>query len=244
MDGKHIVIRPPPNSGSYYFNYKHTFSIVLLAIVDADYKFLYVDIGCNGRISDGGVFKNCNIYQMFEQQKMNIPEPIELPGTNFKCPYLLVADDAFQLKTYILKPYSQIGLTREKRIFNYRLSRARRVVENAFGILSNRFRLFMSPIHLIPEKVETITMACCVLHNFLRSKTEVYMPPGSIDREDPETHAVQPGDWHQGPEPRGMVPLTQQGSNAYAKTAKELRDELCKYFNSTEGEVPWQWNMI
>ena len=136
MDGKHIVIRPPPNSGSYYFNYKHTFSIVLLAIVDADYKFVYVDIGCNGRISDGGVFRNCNMYQMLEQKKLNVPEPTPLPGSTIMCPYTLVADDAFPLKMYILKPYGQVGLTREKRIFNYRL---RRVVENAFGILANRF---------------------------------------------------------------------------------------------------------
>lgn len=244
MDGKHIVIRPPPNSGSYYFNYKHTFSIVLLAIVDANYKFLYVDIGCNGRISDGGVFRNCNIYQLFERKELNVPDPTPLPGTTIMCPYLLVADDAFPLKMYILKPYSQIWLTKERRIFNYRLSRARRVVENAFGILSNRFRVFMSPINLIPDKVEAITMACCALHNFLRSQTEVYMPPGSVDREDPETHVVQPGEWHQGPQSTGFVQLARQGSNAYSKTAKDLRDQICKYFNAKEGEVSWQWNMI
>ena len=56
----------------------------------------------------------------------------------------------------MLKPYSQNGLTPEKRIFNYCLSRARRVVENAFGILANRFRVFLTPINLAPEKVEII----------------------------------------------------------------------------------------
>ena len=244
MDGKHIVIRPPPNSGSYYFNYKHTFSIVLLAIVDADYKFLYVDIGCNGRISDGGVFKNCNIYQMFEEKKLDVPELTPLAGTTTLSPYVLIADDAFPLKTYILKPYSQVGLTNEKRIFNYRLSRARRVVGNAFGILLNRFRVFMSPINLVPEKVEAITMACCALHNFLRANTDVYMPPGSVDKEDLVTHIVQPGDWHQGPQSTGLIPLIRQGSTNYSKTAKELREEVCKYFNSKEGAVTWQWNMI
>ena len=53
MDEKHTLIRQMKNSGSYNFNYKGTFSLVLLALVDADYKFIYVDVRCNGRISDG-----------------------------------------------------------------------------------------------------------------------------------------------------------------------------------------------
>ena len=70
-------------------------------------------------------------------------------------------------------------------------SMARRTVDNAFGISSNRFRVFMTPIGLPPEKVELITLASCILHNFLRTKMlaqEMYMPHGSINYEDPITH--------------------------------------------------------
>ena len=61
MDGKHIVIKQPKNSESYYFNYKGTFSVVLLGLVDANYKFIYVDVGCNERISDGAVYRNSSL---------------------------------------------------------------------------------------------------------------------------------------------------------------------------------------
>ena len=168
LDGKHITLCPPKNTGLYYFNYKHFFSIVLLAIVDSDYKLLFVDIGCNGKISDGGLFKNCTIYEHLENNSLNIPPPDKLPGSESISPYVIVADDAFLLSKYLQKPNSQSGLTKEKRIFNYQLSRARRVVENAFGILSNRFHVFMSPMALAPEKVEIITLASCILHNYLR----------------------------------------------------------------------------
>ena len=60
LDGKHVMLRPPINSESTYFNDKHSFSVVMMALVYADYKFLYVDVGANGRISDGGVFKGCS----------------------------------------------------------------------------------------------------------------------------------------------------------------------------------------
>ena len=245
MDGKHILIKPPPNSGSFYFNYKHNFSIVLLAVVDANYKFLYVDIGCNGRVSDGGVFKNSALFSGLENNTLNIPTPKPILQQHKAIPYMIVADDAFPLKNYIQKPYSQVGLTFRKRIFNYRLSRARRIVENAFGILANRFRVFMTPIGLAPEKVEAIVLACCSLHNFLISRSRtVYMPPGSLDTEDSETHTLSSGDWRQEPNPQGWTPLERQGSNRYTNTAKEIREYLCDYFNSEKGSVPWQNNMI
>ena len=74
LDGKHIQIKRPVNSGYYYFNYKGTFSIVLLALVDADYKFIFIDIGWNGRISDGGIDRNATLFSALENNSLNIPK--------------------------------------------------------------------------------------------------------------------------------------------------------------------------
>lgn len=74
-----------------------------------------------------------------------------------------------------MKPFPQRGLSIEKRIFNYRLSRARRVVENNFGMLSNRFQIFQKSFNLSADKAELITLTCCVLHNFLPNKNRKYI---------------------------------------------------------------------
>uniref|UniRef100_A0A671KY09 DDE Tnp4 domain-containing protein n=1 Tax=Sinocyclocheilus anshuiensis TaxID=1608454 RepID=A0A671KY09_9TELE len=167
LDGKHIDICPPPASGSTFYNYKHSFSIVLMALVDSSYRFLYVDAGCNGRISDGGVFGGCSLQNALEN-RTNIPAPAPLPGSDQLAPYCIVADEAFPLKEYFMKPYPNRRLSVQQRIFNYRLSRAWRVVENAFGILANRFRVFLTTINIQDTaKVEDIVLACCALHNFL-----------------------------------------------------------------------------
>ena len=246
LDGKHVIIRPPPNTGSYYFNYKHSFCIVLLALVDADYKFIYVDVGCNGRVNDGGVYGNSSLCSALESNSLNIPSPKPIQEKGISLPYMIVADDAFPLKQYIQKPYSQLGLTKRKRIFNYRLSRARRIVENAFGILANRFQVFMTPIKLTPDKVETVVLACCTLHNFLRSRTasrNIYTPPGSMDIEDTTSCCTIQGRWRTEKEPQGLVSIQKQGSNNYTIKAKDIREYLCDYFSS-EGAVPWQEKMI
>ena len=137
MDGKHVQLKCPVNSGSYYFNYKSSFSIVLLALYEADYKYLYVDVGCNGRISDGEVLGISSLSNALSLKTLNI----RLSDSE-SLPHVVVANDAFPLKTYMMKPYAFKNLCTEKRVFNYRLSRARRVVENAFGILANRLSIF------------------------------------------------------------------------------------------------------
>lgn len=138
IDGKHIAIRRPPNSGSLYYNYKGFYSIVLLGVVDGDYKFIYVDVGANGSCSDASLFIDTSLRQSIEAGTAGIPAAEPLPGQEEDMPYFLVGDDAFPLRRWLMKPYPHRGMSKEERIFNYRLSRARRIVENAFGILANR----------------------------------------------------------------------------------------------------------
>ena len=109
-------------------------------------------------------------------------------------PYVFLTDDAFSLGKHCLKPYSQSGLTPIKRIFNYRLSGVRRVTENAFGILTNRFHVFTTTICLAPNKFMIIILTNFVLHNMLcQLSYESYTPEGYIDME-PEVKILQKGD--------------------------------------------------
>ncbi|CAK1603724.1 unnamed protein product [Parnassius mnemosyne] len=169
LDGKHFVIKAPANSGSIYFNYKHTFSIVLLALVDACYKFIAVDFGAYGRNSDGGIFAQCNLGKRLENGTLHVPIGKNLPGSSTFAPYVIVGDEAFPLKTYLMRPYPGHQATGDanKTNFNHRLSLARRLVENAFGILTQRFRIFQRRMKLAPENVDYIILSTCVLHNFL-----------------------------------------------------------------------------
>ena len=73
VDGKHAEIKPPPGSGSYYYNYKGSHSIVLMAVANANYKFFYVDVGANGRISAGGVWGNFTLSKLLEANKAGLP---------------------------------------------------------------------------------------------------------------------------------------------------------------------------
>ncbi|KAL4100907.1 hypothetical protein QTP88_020932 [Uroleucon formosanum] len=166
IDGKHVTIQASPNSGSQYFCYKKTFSIVLLALVDTHYNFIAVDVGSFGKNSDGGIMAHSKLGKALDQNKLNVPPKEALPGTTNDVPYVIVGDEAFPLKTYLLRPYPGKQLDcNEKRVYNYRLYRARRVVENAFGLLSQKFRIYNRRMQAKPENADTSDFSICTDNN-------------------------------------------------------------------------------
>jgi len=221
IDGKHVAIKCPANGGSLYYNYKGFHSIVLLALVDADYKFLFVDVGANGAGSDGGVFAETSLREGLEDDSIGLPPPEPLPGDEqgTPVPYFMVGDDAFPLRSWLMKPLPLRNMTKEQRIFNYRLSRARRVVENAFGVLANRFRCLLTTMPQKPKIVEAIVLACCCLHNLMRIRYPAAQNV-MMDQEDRVTHAFVPGNWREGGELENgtakeeITPLKMPSNNA------------------------------
>ncbi|XP_029969512.1 protein ANTAGONIST OF LIKE HETEROCHROMATIN PROTEIN 1 isoform X2 [Salarias fasciatus] len=229
IDGKHITIQPLAHTGSTFRNYKGRFSVLLLAVVDAKYQFKYVNLGAQGRASDAGVFAACDLKQALDRNLLSIPAAKSLPGSDMEVPFVFLGDDAYSLRSDLMKPFPFRQLDYEQRIFNYRLSRGRRVVENGFGILANRWRVFLSTIALHPDKVQKLILACVCLHNYLREvRSETYTIPGLADTETTD-HRLVEGLWRN--DGLGaMLPLQigRCGNNPMA--AKEVRDKLKTYF--------------
>lgn len=99
---------------------------------------------------------------------MNIPANLTVPNTDTQVPYVIVGDEEFPLKPYLMRPYSGDKLDDRKRNFNYRLSRARRTSGNTFGILTQKCRLYNRRIKAFPKHVDYIILASCLLHNFIK----------------------------------------------------------------------------
>lgn len=213
-----------------YFNYKGTFSVVLLALVDHNYNFSCIDIGSYGSNSDGGIFAKSNLKKAIEENKLNIPDEAVMLG-----------DDAFPLTTYLMKPFARRNnLTVREKIYNYRHCRARRIVENGFGILVSRFRIFRKPIQLAPDTVIKLVKGACALHNWIR-KSGCSLNLVSVDIEDYETGHVIPGSWRN--EPDGLINLATSSQRNYLAEARKKRDRFADYFMG-EGSVNWQHRMI
>ncbi|XP_061925526.1 uncharacterized protein LOC133664703 [Entelurus aequoreus] len=218
LDGKHMVVQAPPRSGSRYFTF------VLLALVDADYRFRCVEVG-----DFGGVYSGSDLGIQMEKSALHVPPPRSLPGAAHigDVPHLMAGDTAFPLKPYLMRPYPGQKLTHKKRIFNYRLSRARRVAGDSFGILACRWRILQRRINLQPQNVQTLVMAACILHNFLLEPNENVRLLLEAEEDG-----------------RRMAPARNIGGNRASREARAVRDNLATFFLTPEGSVAWQDKMV
>jgi hypothetical protein len=186
------VIVPPPGAGSHFFNCKDYNSQVLIGIADSYYEFIYFNFGTSGRVSDWGVFEYTDFYDKLQNECLKIPESSDAKGR--KLPYVFIGDEAFSLRKDFPKPHNMKQLTRERKIFNYRLSRARRIIEIVFGILVARFGIFKTHINIQLDNIKVIVMTSCALHNFLRrTSPDTYTRSGCFDTEDLQNGTVTAG---------------------------------------------------
>lgn len=230
IDGKHVQLQCPNNTGSMYFNYKGTFSTVMLALVDASLKFRYISVGSAGKEGDAGIFADSDLGKRLENNRLHLPAPEVLGETNNgeAVPHVIVGDEAFPLKPYLMRPFPAAKLTDPECFnFNIRLSKARRVVECAFGILVQRFRCFRGPLQVQPENASRIVRAACVLHNMLREK--VLTTTGGAAA----TLDLPPEQEQAGASAFASLP-GRIASNMYSRNAAEVRD-MFKTFLSRDG---------
>lgn len=222
IDGKHIRIIQPLESGSLYYNYKHFFSMVLLAVCDVNYLFTFIDVGSYGKASDSTVYKESLLFKKMRAGTLNIPSPRKISTNLNYFNYSFVGDEAFGLSEHMLRPYSGKHLDFGKRIFNYRLSRARRCIECSFGILTNKWRIFHRPLNVSISFAEKIVKACCILHNFVRQRDGY--------------------NFHDTLNITGLENI----ENIHMPISRSVttRDSLKDYFLSEEGAIPWQERRI
>lgn len=252
IDGKHVIIQAPQQSGSTYFNYKKTFSIVLLAVCNANYMFTYVDIGSYGSQCDSGILNRSAFGKQLMNNSFNMPPPQKLlQDTNdVAIPFYFVGDEAFPLRINLMRPFSKPRngtMSRDERIFNYRLSRSRRTIENTFGIMVARFRIFHRVINASPDSVDNIIKAAVCLHNFIRlENNHFYFQDSDVDRDI--NGKFISGRWRD-ELPNDGVALKnlnlRLGSRNAASTALEIRNYVKDYVNGPGAFLaPWQWEVI
>lgn len=196
--------------------------------------YIFIETGYPGRNSDGGIFQAGRLGQWIQNNNNNLPDDFYLPhddsGSTF--PYYFVADNAFPLKRNILRPYPLRNICNKKRIFNYRLSRGRKNIECAFGMMTQKFQVLMTPIRCKNyDTINNIIKCVCVLHNFIRKSEGVdYEINQTEDRNNADDNI--------------QIHIPEHNEHLHVdrnSSPNQLRDYLTNYFLKPNNSLPWQW---
>lgn len=206
-----------------------------MAMCDAYLRFTLVDIGAAGRQSDGGVLKHSAMGQMLQANQLNVPVPAKVGNNGPILPFVVVADEAFPLTTYMMRPFPRRTiLNNRKKLFNYRLSRARRLIESCFGILSSRWRIYRKPIIASESTIITIIQATTCLHNFLMNH-ENNLAKSNRQYSNINSNEDVTAD--------ALLTIGRTSSNTFSRNASAIREKFTDYFEGA-GAVEWQWEKV
>ena len=212
LDGSHIPILVPQDFPKDYFNRKGHHSILLQGLVYHKYRFMDINVGWPGSVHDARVLANSKLYQKGERGELFPYIAKEMSGVSV--PLVVLGDPAYPLLQWIMKPYSDNGrLTRQQSVFNYRLSRARVVAENAFGRLKGRWRCLLKRNDCHISRMPTIVTVCAILHNICEVHGDEFNHEWIQDGENTAVH------------PRAA------DEDRVGQRAEEIRNAIAQFFN-------------
>ncbi|XP_050065232.1 uncharacterized protein LOC126554189, partial [Aphis gossypii] len=213
IDGKHIRLKCPKNSG----------------IVDAKYRFIMINVGGYGKDNDSGILCNTNFHQRLENGTLKLPIERKLNNSDILAPYVFVGDEAFPLRNYLMRPFPRKQAQETKKsYYNYRLSRARMTVECAFGIAFSKFRILLKAIETKVENADHIVKAVCILHNVIIDIEKDELRNQEIINTFHESNTNSNNNQLMGINPR------HRSNNRASRTAIQIRNNFVQYFQENK----------
>lgn len=211
VDGCHIPVSAPTMCHTDYYNRKGWYSVIIQAVADLNYLFTDIYVGWAGSVHDARVFAHSTLYEKATEGRLLPSRTVNI--CNVDVPLFLLGDSAYPLQTWLMKPFPESSTNTHQKLYNYRTSRARIVIENAFGRLKGRWRRLMKKNDMNIDNVPHIIAACCVLHNICEVHGESFDSTWAMEDEN---NLPQP-----------VAPATADGIQNHAK---QIRDALLQYF--------------
>lgn len=201
-------------------NDKNFYSIVLMAMVNSKYRFVWGSCKFSGSSHDAIIFKLTNLWDLL--QNGLLPNMAKTIGV-VSIPPRIVGDPAFPQQTWLMKLYINATLSHQQRYLDYQLSRVHMVIEEAYGQLIRRWRVPLRKSESNKEHIRTVTLACMVLHNIciaqgdsISKKLDLTVDPSTQEKRDRE-------------EIRKFLEMTEcRSSKDNSGEAVEARDALYK----------------